>query len=198
VYDLAHAHAVWPVPSRFRTCTPAQWAARGKADYDLEWIAAKGWLAQFRRFLATSPDVHLHGHGLVLVGETGVGKTMLACSFLNFLSTKGFSTAFVRDGDLYRLLTLRYPDEEALDLLAYLQRSACIVIDDLGYHDQSVEVVEPFLRYRMDEAKPTIVTMNSAVALTARMESLLHEFTFIPFAGTDRRISPLEPDHARR
>lgn len=197
MYDLAHAHEVWPIPSRFRTCTPAQWAAKGKVEHDLEWTVAKGWLSQFPRFLETSPFSHLHGHGLALVGETGVGKTMLACSFLNYLRGKGFSTAFVRDGDLYQLLMVRYPDDEQTDLLGYLQRSACVVIDDLGYHDRSVETVEPFLRYRMDEAKPTIVTMNTTVALTARMESLLHEFTYVVFTGTDLRKSPLEPDHAR-
>jgi DNA replication protein DnaC len=163
----------------------------------MEWIAVRGWLSQFRRFLADSPWPHLRGHGLVLVGETGVGKTMLACSLLNYLRGKGFSTAFVRDGELMRLLNTRFLDTDDEDALACLQRPACIVIDDVGRTAGAVETLEPFLRYRMDEAKPTIVTMNSAVALTATLESLLHEFTFVPFAGPDRRISPLEPDHGR-
>lgn len=139
----------------------------------------------------------MRGHGLVLAGETGVGKTMLASSFLNYLQTKGFSVAFVRDRDLLRLLGANFPSEEDQDLLGYLQRVACLVVDDLGRTTGAVEAVEPFLRYRMDEAKPTIVTMNTTVALTATLESLLHEYTFVTMVGPDRRKSPLEPDHAR-
>jgi DNA replication protein DnaC len=196
VYDLAQAHAVWPVPSRFRTCTPRQWAKQGEADYPEQWTLARYWLSQFRRYLIDSPDPALCGHGLALVGETGVGKTMLACSFLNYLHNKGFSVAFVRDGELARILRVRYPTEEEEDLLGVLQRCACLVLDDMGRMIENIEIIEPFLRYRMDEAKPTIVTMNSAVALTATLGSLLHEFTYVVFEGTDRRVSPLEPGHA--
>ena len=197
LYDLAHAHEVWPVPARFGTCTPADWARRGKVEYPEQWLTAKGWLAGFRRYLDDSPYPLVIGHGLVIVGPTGTGKTMLATSFLNYLRGKGFSTAFVRDFDLCKLLIQRYPDDEDEALLAMLQRAACIVVDDLGRTQGSVEVVEPFLRYRMDEAKPTIVTMNSNITLTATLESFVHEHTYIALAGVDRRVSPLEPDHAR-
>jgi len=197
VYDLTHAHEVWPAPARFGTCTPATWARQGAADYPTEWAQAKTWLAAFRRYLIDSPDTQLRGHGLTLVGETGTGKTMLAASMLNYLNAKGFSVAFVRDGDLAKLLAVRFPTDEDTDLLAYLQRAACVVVDDLGRVAQSPETIEPFLRYRMDEAKPTIVTMNTMVPLSATLESFLHEHTYITFAGADRRKSPLEPHHGR-
>jgi DNA replication protein DnaC len=169
----------------------------GRTEYPEQWLAVRDWLASFRRYLIDSSDVSLRGHGLVLVGEPGVGKTMLASAALNYLHAKGFTTAFVRDGDLMKLLSLRYPTEEDTDLLGYLQRAACLVVDDLGRTSGSIEGVEPFLRYRMDEAKPTVVTINNAVPLTATLESFLHEYTFVSLAGLDRRVSPLEPHNGR-
>jgi DNA replication protein DnaC len=169
----------------------------GARDYPEEWHIAKGWVAGFRRYLIDSTDTALRGHGLALVGETGTGKTMLAASMLNYLHDKGFSTAFVRDGDLARMLRVRYPTEEDLDTLSYLQRAACVVLDDLGRTPEAPEIIEPFLRYRMDEAKPTIITMNVSVPISATLESFLHEFTYITLVGIDRRVSPLEPDHGR-
>jgi DNA replication protein DnaC len=195
VYDLAQAQQVWPMPARFRRCLPGDWAEHGRIDYEQQWQEARSWVAGFRRYLVNSPDTALVGHGLVLVGPTGTGKTMLACSFMNYLTAKGFSAAFTRDGDLMRLLTNRYPSDEELDLLAYLQRSALVIVDDLGRTAGATDTIEPFLRYRMDEGKPTIITMNN-VPLSDTLRSLLHEFTYIVFEGEDRRVSPLEPDHA--
>jgi hypothetical protein len=197
VIDLMQAHRVWPVPARFGTLQPTDWAKGGKRDHPEAWAQARAWLLSFRRYLMASPDTQLRGHGLVLVGETGVGKTMLAATFLNYLQGKGFSVAFVRDGDLMRLLQQQFPNDVDQELLSILQRAACCVLDDLGRTGGSTEVIEPFLRYRMDEAKPTIVTMNNAVPLSATLESLLHEFDYVNMTGVDRRKSPLEVHGAR-
>lgn len=197
MYDLAHAYKMWPVPARFQTCTPAHWAAAGVPDYPDEWRTTRGWLAGFRRYLSESPDVRLRGHGLALVGETGVGKSMLAASMLNYLRAKGFSVAWVTDGDLGHLLSVKFISDMELDLLAILERAACTVVDDLGRTPGAIEYIEPFLRRRMDAGKPSVITMNNEVPLPATLESLLHEFSFVTFTGVDRRKSPLEPHHGR-
>lgn len=185
MYDLAVAHVVWPVPSRFRTCSVSEWSVRGRVDYPEEWEQIKEWLTNFPRYLKL-------GQGMVLTGPAGTGKTMLASASLNYLYGHGFSVAYVRDGDLMHLLSPRYPSETETELLAYLQRSACVVVDDLGRTRAAPEEIEPFLRYRMDEGKPTLITMNNEVALSATLYSFLHEFVYVTLAGEDRRIHPLE------
>jgi DNA replication protein DnaC len=195
--DTAFASEVWPVPARFARLEPRQWAARGAQDYPAEWEIAKSWLAKFRSYLVGSPFPDLIGQGLLLTGPTGTGKTMLATTFVNYLRTKGFSTAFVRDKDLHSLLIMQFPTDDVMDRLWLLERCACLVVDDALRMGGKSELLEPFLRYRQDEGKPTIVTMNNAVALSEVLSSFLHSYTAINLAGDDRRVNPLEPRGAR-
>jgi hypothetical protein len=112
----------------------------------------------------------------------------------NYNGARRPPVVFVRDGELTRLMHKLYPSDEDEELLAYLQRAACVVVDDLGRTAGTPSEIEPFLRYRFDEGKPTIVTVNDTVVLPATLHSFLHEFIFITFAGEDRRIHPLVPD----
>jgi hypothetical protein len=87
-------------------------------------------------------------------------------------------------------------DEES-ERFWLLERCACVVMDDALRQGGTSELLEPFLRYRHDEGKPTIITMNDQVSVSAVLASFLHAFTNVLFAGEDRRIHPLGVDGAR-
>ena len=137
------------------------------------------------------------GQGLLLTGPAGTGKTMLAASFLTFLRVKQFSTAFIRDKDLHVLLDTRYPSDDEMDRLWLVERCACLVVDDALRMGGKSELLEPFLRYRQDEGKPTIVTMNNQVNASPVFDSFLHSYTAINLSGEDRRVNPIEVRGAR-
>jgi len=186
--DTSQAHEIWPVPARFSKVLPRQWASpRGGRDYPEEWAVVKTWLRFFPRYLRDAIDPAEMGKGLLLIGEAGVGKTMLASSVLNFLRGHGHSVAFARDGDLHSLLTRTYLDTEDEERLLLLRRSACVVVDDMLRGGGRSEELEPFLRYRQDEGKPTVITMNDQVTLSPVLASFLHEYTRVSFKGEDVR-----------
>lgn len=195
--DTAFASEVWPIPARFARIEPKHWAERGAKDYPEQWEMAKSWLAKFRSYLVGSPIPELIGQGLLLAGPAGTGKTMLASSFLTYLRTKQFSVGFIRDRDLHALLDSRFPSDDIMDRLWLVERCACLVVDDALRMGGRSELLEPFLRYRQDEGKPTIVTMNNQVAVSEVLASFLHSYTAINLEGEDRRVNPIEVRGAR-
>jgi DNA replication protein DnaC len=166
-------------------------------DYPDQWAEVVDWLKSFRKYLSSSPFPELCGYGLVLTGPAGVGKTMLAAAILNYLHDKGFSTAYVRDGDLAVLLRRPLFSDEDSARLWLLERAACVVVDDALRQGGTSQTLEPFLRYRHDESKPTVITLNNEATLSPVLDSFLHDFRTVHFAGVDRRINPLEPTDAR-
>jgi hypothetical protein len=193
--DTSTASKEWPVPARFGAVMPDDWSKRGEAEYPEEWETAKGWLRRFPLYLMSSPDPDMIGHGLVLSGPAGTGKTMMACTFLNYLlRVRGFSVCFARDSDLAKILGNNYPTDDVMDRLWLLERCACLVVDDALRMGGRTELLEPFLRTRQDEGKPTIITINNTVAVSEVMASFMASFTNIELAGADRRRHPLDPD----
>jgi len=197
VIDTSLARVEWPVPARFIKVTPQQWAEQGVTEYATQWAEVSDWLKSFRKYLSSSPFPELTGYGLVLTGPAGTGKTMLASAVLNYLGDKGFSVAYVRDGDLAALLRRPLFSDEDSARLWLLERAACVVIDDALRQGGTSDQIETFLRYRHDEAKPTVLTINNAATLSVTLDSFLHDFRTVHFAGEDRRIHPLGVDGAR-
>lgn len=188
MYDLALSHHIFPVPARFRDCSPKRWALDGAKRHPVAWPIARQWLARFPSYLTDSPRTEQIGRGLLLIGETGTGKTMLAASLINYLQARrGFSVAFVRDDTLNRLLATKYPSDEQADDLEVLRRVACLVVDDALRMGGEPILLEPFLRGRMDDGKPTIVTLNNNVSLSPIFASLMHEYARAGLDGEDMR-----------
>ena len=99
---------------------------------------------------------------IVLVGQTGVGKTGLASGLLLKAIQNGYRGRFIRAQDLFDEMYASLADRSTRRLLNTLIRIDLIVIDEFGYLNLKPEQTNIFFklmeeRYRR---RPTIITTN--------------------------------------
>src|SRR3989442_8338409 len=99
---------------------------------------------------------------IVLLGQTGVGKTGLASGLLLKAIQNGYRGRFIRAQDLFDEMYASLPDRSTRQLLNTPIRIDCLLIDELGYVNLRPEQTNIFFklmeeRYRR---KPTIITSN--------------------------------------
>jgi len=99
---------------------------------------------------------------LVFVGETGVGKTGLACGILMKALENGYRGLFVKAQDLFDEMYASLADRSSRKLIDRLVRIDVLLIDELGYLNLRPEQTNIFFklmeeRYRR---KSTIISTN--------------------------------------
>jgi hypothetical protein len=99
---------------------------------------------------------------IVLVGETGRGKTGLACGLLLKALENGYRCQFVKAQDLFDEMYASLADRSSRRLLKRLARLDVLLIDELGYLNLKPEQSNIFFklmeeRYRQHS---TIITTN--------------------------------------
>jgi len=99
---------------------------------------------------------------VVLMGQTGVGKTGLACGLLLKALQNGYRALFVRAQDLFDEMYASLADRSSRQLLNRLTRVDVLAVDELGYLNIKPEQSNIFFklleeRYRR---KPTLITTN--------------------------------------
>ena len=99
---------------------------------------------------------------VVLIGQTGVGKTGLASGLLLKAIQNGYRGRFIRAQDLFDEMYASLADRSTRRLLNALIRIDVLHIDELGYLNLKPEQTNIFFklmeeRYRR---KPTIITTN--------------------------------------
>jgi DNA replication protein DnaC len=99
---------------------------------------------------------------LVFVGETGVGKTGLACGILMKALENGYRGLFVKAQDLFDEMYASLADRSSRKLVDRLVRIDVLLIDELGYLNLRPEQSNIFFklmeeRYRR---KSTIISTN--------------------------------------
>jgi len=99
---------------------------------------------------------------LVFVGETGVGKTGLACGILMKALENGYRGLFVKAQDLFDEMYASLADRSSRKLIDRLVRIDVLLIDELGYLNLRPEQSNIFFklmeeRYRR---KSTIISTN--------------------------------------
>ncbi len=130
-----------------------------------------------QRYLEHADDYVSAGCGLVLHGEMGAGKTMLASLLLKSLIAKGIDGYFVPFWRMIEQFTAGWRDE---DQRAWFRRrvenAGVLVLDDVGkeYMQKRVDggslkdfattvvgsTFDAVLRHRVAASKPTIITTN--------------------------------------
>jgi DNA replication protein DnaC len=99
---------------------------------------------------------------LVLIGQTGVGKTGIATALLLKALENGYRGAFIKAQDLFDEMYSSLADRSSRKMLNRLVRLDLIVIDELGYLNLKPEQSNIFFKL-MDERyrkKTTIITTN--------------------------------------
>jgi len=162
------------------------------------WGKATWWLERHPRWTRWTRQAEgmQPGHGLVLFGPVGSGKTTIAATWLNQIAkTATHTVAFLGDDELAHMIRWRNRDSDVDDEYLRLQRIGFVVVDDLlrlGGQQVPLEV-EAFIRARARGGVSTIVTLNNSVQLPETLESLLKTWTWAIFEGKDLR----DPDTAR-
>ena len=94
-------------------------------------------------------------HNLVIIGPTGIGKSYLACAFVERACRRGHKAAYVRLPRLLQQLAVARGDGSYARILDRLQRLELLAIDDwllAPLRDPErrdlVEVIEDFVRVR--------------------------------------------------
>jgi DNA replication protein DnaC len=155
----------------------AQWQARQEGA--LEWRIRRANLPE-RWTLETFPFARQPGvnrkqmrgfaelefiakaENIVLVGETGRGKTGLACGLLLKALENGYRCQFVRAQDLFDEMYASLADRSSRQLLKRLARLDVLLIDEFGYLTLKPEQSNIFFKLMEERyhCHSTIITTN--------------------------------------
>lgn len=145
------------------------------------------------------------GHGLVLFGEVGTGKTYAACAALIALADKA-TVRFATGSEILRDIRATYNNRSVSerDMMACYTGPRVLVVDDIGKEhatDWALSIMFDVLAKRDAACKPTIFTAQlggdgikralsvhgdsaTAEAIVSRMRSCVS----VAFSGPDRRV----------
>jgi DNA replication protein DnaC len=99
-----------------------------------------------------------------VIGETGVGKTGLACSLLLNAVQNGYRGLFIKAQDLFDEMYASLADRSTRRLLQSLSKIDLLLIDEMGYIHARTEQTNIFFKL-MEERhhrRPTFITTNLA------------------------------------
>lgn len=136
------------------------------------------------------------GENVLLFGKPGTGKTHIASAIGHALIEHGHPVLFVAAQRLVQRLLAAKASFELERILAKLDRFACVLIDDIGYVQQSreeMEVLFTFLAERY-ERKSVLITSNRVfsewqsifkdpMTTAAAIDRLVHHCTVLELTG---------------
>jgi DNA replication protein DnaC len=134
---------------------------------------------------------------LVLIGDTGLGKSHIAASICYEAVLQGYPTAFITAFDLVSRIHKAHNPASKIDFYAKLR---VLCIDEIGYIYHKKEDTDILFQIisKRNEILPTIVTTNlapkewgsifSATAASAILDRLSFNGRFITFEGRSYRL----------
>jgi len=134
---------------------------------------------------------------LVLIGDTGLGKSHIAAGICYEAILRGYPTACITAFDLVSRIQKAYNPASRID---YYAKIRVLCIDELGYTYHKKEDTDTLFQIisKRNEILPTIVTTNlapkewgsifSATAASAILDRLSFNGRFITFEGRSYRL----------
>lgn len=133
--------------------------------------------------------------GILMVGNTGLGKTHLSLAIANEVIKRGFSVIYRSMPELMRVIEKEYYGKSDSDTISVLISSDLLILDDLGAEADKQpygSFLYEILNARVNRSLPVIVSTNLSYSnLKARYEdrifSRLNLSEVLFFAGEDVR-----------
>ena len=104
------------------------------------------------------------GHGLLIIGDYGTGKTHLAVSILHSILEKDVSSLFVLVPELLMKIRSSFDDKtDSNQLIRKIKKVSFLVFDDLGAEKTTDWVREQLfmiINSRYEDMLPTVITSN--------------------------------------
>jgi DNA replication protein DnaC len=134
---------------------------------------------------------------LVLIGDTGLGKSHIAAGICYEALLRGYPTACITAFDLVSRIHKAYNPSSKID---YYAKVRVLCVDELGYTYHKKEDTDILFQIisKRNEILPTVVTTNlspkdwgsifSATAASAILDRLSFNGTFITFEGRSYRL----------
>lgn len=136
------------------------------------------------------------GSGILMIGETGLGKTHLSLSIASALIEKGFCVVYSSVPELIRRIQNEQFGRAEGDTLSLAMESDLLILDDLGSEnstDWCVSMLYEIINTRQNRRLPLIINTNLDFdELTARYQDRLSSRMFsmkiLFFSGKDNRV----------
>ncbi len=166
-----------------------------------------------QRVLLAARNFAEHPEGwLVLLGDTGSGKTHLAAAIAHHVAEQRRQVRFVVVPDLLEHLrnALHSDDRERRDAIEEVRTAPLLVLDDLGVHSATPwaqEKLFQILNYRYNAKLATVITMSCSLddlpqSWVSRMYddkvSMIQEIQAPDYRGLQRGRKPESVRRARR
>ncbi|MDR1673909.1 MAG: ATP-binding protein [Oscillospiraceae bacterium] len=136
--------------------------------------------------------------GILMIGQTGLGKTLLSLAIAKAVSEKGFNVLYDSASNyLRRIEKEHFGRITDTDTLETLLEADLIILDDLGAEFSTsfyVSAVYNIINTRLNREKPTIISTNLTPRelekiYDSKIISRLLSFGYLKFMGEDVRAA---------
>lgn len=141
---------------------------------------------------------HKHSPSIMMLGDTGLGKTHLSLSIAGEIMQNGYSALYSSAPDLFRRLQNEYygKGEQGVDTMDTLLKADLVIIDDLGAEIENqfnISALYNLINMRLNANRPVIISTNLTLKLiekryTDRVASrIMTMYKCLKFVGKDIR-----------
>lgn len=136
------------------------------------------------------------GNGILMIGDTGLGKTHLSLSIANIVIKKGFCVVYSSVPELIRKIQNEQFNRADGDTLSLAVSSDLLILDDLGAEnstDWCVSMLYEIINTRQNHRLPLIINTNLtpyelSERYQDRLSSRMLSMKIMSFVGSDNRV----------
>lgn len=137
------------------------------------------------------------GSGILMVGNTGLGKTHLSLAIANKLIDNGFCVVYGAVTELIRKINSEQFDNAEGDTMSLVKSCDLLILDDLGVENKSdwnASLLYEIINTRQNKRVPMIINTNLdldelTLCYGDRLSSRMFSMKVMFFEGTDNRVA---------